>query len=140
MKMHPIGRELKLLASRFESIAGSELSPLGITAAQAQLLIILDNSTDTLMPQKKLEKAIGASQASVAGIISRLEAKELISCKRDGEDRRIQLIAITEKGNELCKPAFAALKIAEEKAFKNLSSEEKGFLLSLIAKANFEQA
>ncbi len=140
MKTYPIGRDLKLLVSRFESAANRELLPLGITAAQAQLLIILDNSTDTLMPQKNLEKAAGASQASVAGIVSRLESKGLVTCKRDGEDRRIQLVAITEKGSELCESAFDALKTAEKKVFKNLTPEEFSLYSSLIKKLGIDEA
>ena len=135
MKTYPVGRELKLLASRFESCANRRLAPLGITAAQAQILITLDNSTDTLMPQKKLENAAGASQACVAGIVARLESKGLVTCKRDGEDRRIQLVAITAQGSDLCKAAFEALKAAEKATFEKLSDDELALLNSLIARS-----
>ena len=124
MKTYPVGRDLKLLVSRFESTANHELLPLGITAAQAQLLIILNNSTDTLMPQKKLEKAVGASQATITGLITRLAEKNLIALTRDGEDRRVQLVAITPEGIALCESAFFALRSAETEIFKKLSPDE----------------
>ncbi len=137
MKTYPIGRDLKLLSSRFEAEANRCLLSLDITAAQAQLLIFLDNSTDTLMPQKKLEAAFGASQASVAGIVSRLELKGLVTCKRDGADRRVQLVAITEKGSDCCEKAFAALKAAENLLLSPLNDSERKAFSSILAKLGF---
>ena len=124
MKLYPIGHELKLLTNRFEAAANKNLAPLGLTTAQAQLLIILNNSTDTLMPQKKLEKAVGASQATITGLITRLAEKNLIALTRDGEDRRVQLVAITPEGIALCESAFFALRSAETEIFKKLSPDE----------------
>ena len=126
MRLYPVGQELKLLLNRFEAIANRRLSPLGLTAAQAQLLIILNNSTDTLMPQKKLEAAVGSSQSTVAGIVSRLAAKNLVTATRDGEDRRIKLVAITPEGIDCCDSAFAALKEAESELLSGLSEKESG--------------
>ena len=124
MKLYPIGHELKLLTQSFEAAANKNLAPLSLTTAQAQLLIILNNSTDTLMPQKKLEKAVGASQATITGLITRLAEKNLIALTRDGEDRRVQLVAITPEGIALCESAFFALRSAESEVFKSLSSDE----------------
>lgn len=134
MRLYPIGHELKLLTNRFEKAANKNLAPLGLTTAQAQLLIILNDSTDTLMPQKKLERAVGASQATITGLITRLVEKGLIALTRDGEDRRVQLVAITPEGIERCEPAFKALKIAEEEVFNNLSESEKTAFKTLISK------
>ena len=124
MRLYPVGQELKLLLNHFEAIANRRLSPLGLTAAQAQLLIILNNSTDTLMPQKKLEAAVGSSQSTVAGIVSRLAAKNLVTATRDGEDRRIKLVAITPEGIDCCDSAFAALKEAESELLSGLSDKD----------------
>ncbi len=134
MKLCPIGHELKLLANRFEAAANKNLMPLGLTTAQAQLLIILNNSTDTLMPQKKLEKAVGASQATITGIISRLNEKKLVALTRDGEDRRVQLVAITPEGIALCESAFFALRSAETEIFKKLSADELKTFKSLFSR------
>lgn len=137
LKTYPIGRNIKLFSSRFEAAANQNLIPLGITVAQAQLLIFLDNSTDTMMPQKNLETAFGASQASIAGIVARLELKGLVVCKRDGADRRIQLVAITEQGSECCAKAFDALQAAEETLLSPLTETERESLLSALDKLAF---
>ena len=137
MKLYPIGHELKLLTNRFEAAANKNLAPLGLTTAQAQLLIILNNSTDTLMPQKKLEKKVGASQATITGLITRLAEKNLIALTRDGEDRRVQLVAITPEGIALCESAFFALSAAESEVFKSLSSGELKTLKILFSKLEF---
>ena len=134
MKLYPIGHELKLLANRFEAAANKNLAPLGLTTAQAQLLIILNNSTDTLMPQKKLEKAVGASQATITGLITRLAEKNLLALTRDGEDRRVQLVAITPEGIALCESAFFALRSAENEIFKKFSDDELKTFKSLFSK------
>lgn len=125
MKPYPIGHSVKLLLGQFESEANRALKSLDLTTAQAQLLIILNNSTDTLLPQKKLEASVGLSQATVSGIISRLAAKELVTLSRDGEDRRVQLVAITPKGAKCCLSAFEILKATKEYVLSTLSSEEK---------------
>ena len=136
MKPYPVGHELKLLVNRFESIANRSLAPLGITTSQAQLLIILNNSTDTMMPQKKLEAEVGASQATVNGLISRLAAKELVSLRRDEEDHRINLVAMTLKGIECSEKAFEILRASEKEAFSGLDPEEISLLERLSATAN----
>lgn len=136
MKLYPIGHTLKLIVSRFEAEANRALKPLGLTASQAQLLIILNNSTDTLLPQKKLEAAIGLSQATVAGIVSRLAAKNLITLSRDGEDRRIQLVAITPAGIKCCSKAFDIMKAAEEKVITELTFEDREIISEMFSFAD----
>lgn len=138
MRQIPTGRGLRILCSRFESAANRELSTLGLTAAQAQLLIILNNSEDTLMPQKRLEAELGASQASATGIISRLAAKGLVEQTRDGLDRRARLITITEKGIDCCKEASDALEKARREVFSNLADDELSQLVLFMKKLGFE--
>lgn len=132
MKPYPIGHSVKLLLWRFESEANRALKSLDLTTAQAQLLIILNNSTDTLLPQKKLETSVGLSQATVSGIISRLAVKELVTLSRDGEDRRVQIVAITPKGVKCCLSAFEILKTAKENVLSTLSSEEQGAISDFL--------
>ena len=86
------------------------------------------------MPQKKLEAAVGSSQSTVAGIVSRLAAKNLVAATRDGEDRRIKLVAITPEGIDCCDSAFAALKEAESELLSGLSEKESAEFRRILKK------
>ena len=138
MKIKPIGRGLKLMSSGFEAAANRELSALGLTAAQAQLLIILNSSNDTLRLQKSLAAELGASQACVTGIISRLGEQGFVRLSRDGEDRRNRLISLTPKGEDICQKAHEALVRACRDYFSPLTDEELGQLSAIVKKLGFE--
>ena len=75
---------------------------MGLTAAQGEVIRhILKNYESQELTANDLVKKLKLSQSTLAGIISRLEAKELIYRKTDENDNRKSIIYPTEKGLEL---------------------------------------
>jgi DNA-binding MarR family transcriptional regulator len=61
--------------------------------------------TDGPQPPSELARRIYLSQATVTGILNRLENRSLIKRERIGPDRRVVTISLTDHGSELVKVA-----------------------------------
>lgn len=57
------------------------------------------------MPAGKVASEVSLSNATVTGILTRLEGQELISREKDAVDRRRVLVSLTAKGRELVERA-----------------------------------
>ncbi len=64
-----------------------------------------------------LAKAIHVSQATLTGILRRLESRGLVSRTRTGEDRRNVVVHLTEEGGQLI---FAAPSVLQERFRREL--------------------
>jgi DNA-binding MarR family transcriptional regulator len=53
------------------------------------------------MPMRALAESMDVSQASATGIVDRMEQRGLVERQRDGEDRRVVRVAITDEGRKL---------------------------------------
>lgn len=74
----------------------------GLTSAQSDaVMFILRTHRHKDVTASDIMDSLHLSQSTVAGIISRLEAKELIRRESHPEDSRINLLIPTEKGLEL---------------------------------------
>ncbi|MBQ9048233.1 MAG: winged helix DNA-binding protein [Solobacterium sp.] len=97
-----IGWKIKRLADEMNRNANSKLQQHNLTFTQIRVMVHLlrhaDNNTSTL---KKLEKQFEVAQATMAGIASRLEAKNLVEGFVLPEDRRVKCIRLTDKGRAL---------------------------------------
>ncbi len=70
-----------------------------------QLVCLRQLYNDGPLPPSRLAREVSLSQATVTGIIDRLERSRLVERRRDQKDRRQISIFITEKGRELVQSA-----------------------------------
>jgi MarR family 2-MHQ and catechol resistance regulon transcriptional repressor len=76
-------------------------APLGITAAQFNVLILLYAQTeDGTMSQSDLGRLLTVHRSNVTGLVDRLEAQGLVQRQDDEKDRRVYRVALTELGRE----------------------------------------
>jgi len=74
------------------------------------------------------------SQASLTGIVDRLEERGLVERVRSIEDRRVVAVSLTEAGTaELCR-ARAGFVLGLEGVIEPLSAEERAAFLGLLRK------
>lgn len=130
----PCGEMIKRIHDIFETKANKDLQDRDITLSQMKMLIYLDQSADGSATLKELEKYIGSSQATVAGIAARLEKKDLIEGYIDADDRRIKHVRLSENGKELCWGAKASMEEGERWLLEILNSDEKRELQRLLQK------
>jgi len=103
---------------------------VGLTGPQ--LVILLEVSKFDEVSVGKIAKAISLSQATVTGILERLEKRELILRRRDDIDRRRVLIRITEDGLRLLEIAPPPMQESFVEQFKALEDWEQAMILSSL--------
>ena len=79
--------------------------------------------------QAELVKATGIDQATIRGIVDRLGARELVSLRRDREDRRKVIISITKAGSRLVETMIPRARAITELTFGGLNPAERVALL-----------
>ncbi len=103
---------------------------VGLTGPQ--LVILLEVSKFDEVSVGKIAKAISLSQATVTGILERLEKRELILRRRDDIDRRRVLIRMTEDGFRLLEIAPPPMQESFVEQFNALEDWEQEMILSSL--------
>ncbi len=102
----------------------------GITGPQ--LTVLKELSLHSGVSVSALTKAIHLSQATVTGILDRLEKRELISRERSNQDKRCVQIWLTENGKQMLVDAPPLLQEEFTKEFSQLEDWEQSQILSSI--------
>lgn len=102
----------------------------GLTGPQLLILYELSSGGDT--PLGKLAKAISLSQATVTGIVERLENRNLVSRSRSKVDRRRVFLQLTPAGRSLLKDAPPLMQPKFLEAFNQLENWEQLMILSTL--------
>ncbi|GAB3677206.1 MarR family transcriptional regulator [Actinocorallia lasiicapitis] len=93
--------ELRRAVIRFVSAylhdAGSAATEQGLTVAQAQLVVQLDEP----LSMRALAARLFCDASNVTGIVTRLEGRGLVVRESDPGDRRVKLVSLTPSGVEL---------------------------------------
>ena len=84
--------------------------------------------------QQDLESALFMDANSVVLILNELEAAQFSVRRRDPNDRRRHIVEITASGRRALERADKARDTLEDEVLRNLSSEERGTLRSLLEK------
>ena len=105
------------------------LEPFDLTMEQAWVLSHLKNN-DTLS-QKVLSEMAAKDQANITRILKRLLKKGLIERKSNISDKRVKLVMITAKGDELLDNILGKISNTAE-LLSAFSDEERQTLQSLL--------
>ena len=125
---------IKRICDTFETQVNKDLRENEITLSQMKMLIHLDLEESNSATMKKLEKDLGASQATIAGIAARLEKKGLIEGYIDAEDHRIKHVRLSQAGQELCSHNRFAVEEGEKRLLEALKPEERPEFQRLLQK------
>ena len=114
----PNGLLFKQIHDRLEKQSNNALRAKDLTMMQVSVLMALQQAAEQRLSMKELERYFGVAQSTVAGIVSRLEQKDLVEAFGDTADKRIKLVHITTAGEKCCAEAACQMKEAEEKEEK----------------------
>jgi len=107
-----------------------ETQEFGVTPVQYSVLTILAALGE--MDQNTLALEIGLERTSVAEVLPRLEARELVERRQSTADRRVKLVRLTRPGRALVKKMEAAAQRAHDRTIEAIPEEERErFMLSL---------
>ena len=123
---------LRAAAAHVERSLTRVLEPFGVTAAQFELLLVVERLAASGAGCSELGRHLAAPGPDVTRMLDRLDAAGLVSRSRDVNDRRVVHAMITEKGRELVAQAGPSVSEAEQSAFEGLSEADRLQLLELL--------
>lgn len=122
--MRDVGFRLKKINDLLQKRADQQMKELGLTFSQHHVLVYLvhqDMHTATL---KDLEHTFRVAQATMAGIVVRLEEKGLIESFICTDDKRIKMVRLTEEGKKVCDISYKQMHEKDEQLRSMYTSEE----------------
>jgi DNA-binding MarR family transcriptional regulator len=120
---HLIGL-LVVTARLVQEQVATRLAALGISYAQAVVLVRLYRSVTGKLSQTDMIESLAVSRASGTLVLSQLEARGLVARSADPGDARRLVIALTAAGWDLEQPIHAVLEDVEAVIRRSLDSSE----------------
>ena len=106
------------------------LKQVGLTGSQLAVLQEIRKKKEPTVGE--IAKAISLSQATVTGILERLENRNLVTRRRTPVDRRKVLVNLTRQGMQLLEGAPPLLRESFVSDFNALQEWEKSMILSSL--------
>jgi len=132
MKCYHVGYYIKKISNNFENSKRTNCEKYDITSQQTSILLYLFNHLDEKVNQKTLEHYYEISSATISGIITRMETKNLIARIPNPVDKRDKLITLSVKGEETAKAIKKSILDLEAKIVKGFDDNEIKTLLSFL--------
>jgi DNA-binding MarR family transcriptional regulator len=109
--------------------------PYGLTDAQFDVLMILETQSEKgLLNQTELGRMLLVNRSNVTGLVDRMEQAGWVKRTPDGEDRRINLVGITDNGRKILSSTKDLYIQRIEKVTSVLSDDEKKLLIDILEK------
>ena len=124
----------KIISNSFEYQKNKDLERLGLTTAQAQILLFLTLNKNKLISQRDIEKIFNLSNPTINGLLNRLESKGFVIRVKNEKDARIKEVHLTDKAIVVQKEISKKMKSAEKEMLSVLSREERDTLSRLLEK------
>ena len=103
---------------------------VGLTGPQ--LVILQEISRFEEVTAGEIARAVSLSQATVTGILDRMEKRGLIARQRSDSDKRRIMVRITETGKKILEEAPPLMQEAFVERFSNLQEWEQNMILSAL--------
>ena len=128
-----LGLMIKMVDDAIAKRANNEMRGLGVTVMQSRLLLELYRRGDDMqLPLKELERSFGVAQATIAGLVSRMEEKGLLEMLPNPHDRRAKLAHLTEAGVGICQTVNESIETGEKHIRSGLTKAEAEELERLL--------
>ena len=119
---HNLGA-VTLLSRLVQEVLAVQLSRLGLTFAQAIVLVRLWQSADGNLPQSELIEMLVLSRASGSLVLKELEDQGFIIRSTDPVDARRLLVELTPRGEQIESDVHAAFEEVESRLFHPVGSD-----------------
>jgi DNA-binding MarR family transcriptional regulator len=108
------------------------LSPIGLKPRETQALLRLRDHG--AMSQQALGVALDIDASNLVALLNDLEVENLISRRRDPEDRRRHVVEVSTRGIRLLDEVERAAAGVEDQFFASLDEDERVALQGLLAR------
>ncbi|MBU4529489.1 MAG: MarR family transcriptional regulator [Hoeflea sp.] len=129
-------RSAGVLAGELARLYGAELqarlAPLGLQPAQ--FLVLSELWVEDGQTQRALTGRLGVEQATMANTLARMERDHLVTRAPHPDDRRSQLVWLTDAARELEAAAVAAVVDVNQGVLEGLPAAERELFLSMLGR------
>ncbi len=105
---------------------------VGLTPPQLFALRMLD--PDEPVPMRALAAALNCDSSNVTGLVDGLEAQGLVERREAEHDRRIRLLVVTPRGNDVRERMLAVVQQVPE-ALQELGADDQRALRDILQRA-----
>jgi len=129
-----VGPRIRLLRNMLNarSIAASE--PFGLPTGSLTIMALIAQNPGS--SQVELAEYAGITGPSLVGIVDELERRGLVQRERSKEDRRRNMLVVTDKGERTMSALFADVRHIEDPIKEELSAEELDQFIGYIERVN----
>lgn len=131
-KLKIYGFEMSRISEVYLSTLSAIMKPHGLERYFVPLIYLTENSG--AVSQKDLSDAIRRDKVFTMRVVDYLSERDLLVRKQDCNDRRCQILEVTEKGKALVPIIKEGIAKTDALLFHNFSSEEKAVFKSGIDK------
>ncbi len=118
----PRGAQLKHVQLRFFELAAAALAPTGINGREAAVLRAVDNPQP--LAQGEIARRMGIDRTTMVALIDDLQERGLVQRRQDPDDRRRNVVELTDAGQDITRQAARAGQQAERTFLSPLSASE----------------
>jgi DNA-binding MarR family transcriptional regulator len=117
-----LGYLMKHAYLQLADLTGSALAPFGISGRECAVLIAIDERVP--LSQQEVARRMGVDRTTMVALIDDLESKGLVQRRQDPDDRRKNVVFLTEAGRATLHGAAAATEQAERRFLASLPGDE----------------
>ena len=125
---------MKTVTNIFRRELDNALRERNVTMSQLSALMIIRDEMGGRCDLKALEKRLMVAQSTAAVLTGKLEAKGLVSSRADPEDRRVKQLALTARGEQVCRDMEGVALSMKEKALSDITPEEREALSAILGR------
>lgn len=131
-KIHRYGMYFKRIHLDIEKEIHTKLSAYNLTKSQLDILNYLDQHPDQMTCQKDLQNYLHVSNATINGLVNRLEQNGYIYRITNSEDKRMASIHPTEKANQIKDLFLTTIYNLEQKMMAHITPDKQEELVNLL--------
>lgn len=131
-KIHRYGMYFKRIHLDIEKEIHTKLSAYNLTKSQLDILNYLDQHPDQMTCQKDLQNYLHVSNATINGLVNRLEQNGYIYRITNSEDKRMVSIHPTEKANQIKDLFLTTIYNLEQKMMAHIAPDKQEELVKLL--------
>jgi DNA-binding MarR family transcriptional regulator len=132
------GYLLKHAQLRLAELTGAALAPLRISGRQLAVLIAIDDEAP--QSQQEVARRMGVDRTTMVALIDELENKGFVERRQDPDDRRKNVVVLTDLGRTTLRQATAATRKAERRFLSSLSDDESAMLKKALQAIAFPES
>lgn len=128
-----IGFLFKQINMQIKKGIDKNLMEYDLTTSQSRVLFFIHFRGEDKTSMKDIEEHMKVTHPTVIGIVKRLEEKGFVTTASDPEDRRVKLVAITQKTTKMIKKLEQGKRKMDEKLLKGFTEQETKELRRMLS-------